>query len=471
MILIICITCGLLYKYLHNTKYNILDKFIDMCSNTNMDLMDIIKTDFPSNLYSKNQYQQILNLGTFTSFDKYESTGFIDKKNLEIDTTKFLYQKLKFLNILASLNDYCRSNNNSNFISNFGIKITFNKEAGSSQSNLFETSFIDFNSQPELTNNKLLYISYYNGWIKIKSQLFNNYEQNIQLKGDLNYININSIVYRKNQKLELKCNIQISHDIDTNICFMLDNINDNSANITSINLFNNYYLSLLKFMLISYVKQYSIQIETKYIPILPSSNTSSFQSNFNSFYDRNFNTIKNNYINLFDNDIFNDKLKSDRLKPLFYDSYQTAKNNYEQNVIKERNANTLNESVNNILSIFNQLNINTKIDSFTDLKKKTTIEQRFVDKINNLKKLKNKVETFDNTSLVSQIYPPTILSTKSDIPGNLFNKIISNNQFNPANKITELKDLESEFGRISNNVYNILTALDRLPDNQQTVIG
>ena len=41
LILIICITCGLFYKYLHNTQYNISDKFIDMCSDTNMDLVDM----------------------------------------------------------------------------------------------------------------------------------------------------------------------------------------------------------------------------------------------------------------------------------------------------------------------------------------------------------------------------------------------------------------------------------------------
>ncbi len=464
LILIICIICGLLYKYGYNTQYNTLDKFIDSCSNTNMDLLEIITPDFSTNSYNINQYIENVNLGTFTSFNKYDYTGFINKTNLEIETTKFLYHKLKFLNILASLNDYCRQNNSSNFIASFGIKININTP---SSTNLFELSFADFSSPSEISNSKLLYISYVDGVVKIKSELFNVYEQNIQMNGVLKHIYINSQVYRKNQTLQLKCNIKISHNTDQYICFSLDNINDDSVAITSINLFRNYYLSLLKFMIAYYTTQYSIEIDTKYIPIIPSSNMATFQSSFNTLYNANFNIIKNNYITLFNNDIFNPNLHSTRLKPLFYNSYQTTKNNYEQNIIKENNATTLNNSINTILSSFNQMNLNTKIDSFSDIKKKSNIEDRFTDNINNLKKFKKTIENFNDVSLVQQMYPPPLLSTKSASQTNLFNKIITNNQFDPSSKIAEIKNLEKEFGRQSNDVYNILTAISRLPTNEQ----
>ena len=482
LILIICIICGILYKYIHYTQYNTnkqykqyntFDKFIDTCYTSGIvDSISTVNNDYPT--YYKNEYTQTVNLGTFNNFSKYDSTGFINNDGSQIDSTKFLAQNLKFLGIITSLNDYCRNINNTNndvnaanFNASFGIKININQP---STTDPFELSFIDFDSPPILLNNKILYIYYVNGAVSIKSDLFNINQQITQISGNLQYIYIQSNIYRKQNILYLKCNIQLVHNRTDNICFQLDNVVD-TGSLTSINLFNNYYLNKLKYMLIYYNKNYNIDVVIKYIPILKNTlNISAFGSTFTGLYNTNFNTIKNNYINLFNKDIFNNNLQTNRLAPMFYTSYQTGKNNFEQNVIKERNANSLNETINNVLTRFSQLNTNTKIDSFTDINKKLSVEERFSNNINNLKNLKNiknTIEKFNDVALVPQMFPSALLSTKSQSNDNLFNKIIINNQYDPTNKIIEINNLEKEFGKQSNDVYNILTAISRLPTNEQ----
>lgn len=479
LILIICIICAILYKYIHYTQYtqykqyNTFDNFGDICyTNGLMDSISSVNNDYPT--YSKNEYTQTVNLGSFNNFSKYDSTGFINNDVSQIDSTKFLAQNLKFLGIITSLNDYCRNINNTNndanaanFNASFGIKININQ---ASTTDPFELSFIDFDSPPILLNNKILYIYYVNGAVTIKSDLFNINQQTTQISGNLQNIHIQSNIYRKQNILSIKCNIQLVHSRTDNICFQLDNIID-TGTPNSINLFNNYYLNKLKYMLIYYNKPYRIDVGIKYMPILKNTlNISTFDTNFTALYNTNFNIIKNNYISLFNKDVFNNNLQTNRLAPLFYTSYQTGKNNYEQNVIKERDANTLNETVNNILSTFNQLNTNTKIDSFTDINKKLSVEERFSNNINNLKKLKNiknSIEQFNDVALVPQLFPPALLSTKSQSNDNLFNKIIINNQYDPTNRIIEINNLQKEFGKQSNDVYNILTAISRLPTNQQ----
>ena len=119
LILIICIICAILYKYIHYTQYtqykqyNTFDNFGDICyTNGLMDSISSVNNDYPT--YSKNEYTQTVNLGSFNNFSKYDSTGFINNDVSQIDSTKFLAQNLKFLGIITSLNDYCRNINNTN---------------------------------------------------------------------------------------------------------------------------------------------------------------------------------------------------------------------------------------------------------------------------------------------------------------------------------------------------------------------
>ena len=232
IILILIIGIYLLYNYQERKK---LEKFFSVtCDNSNSDLVTFYKKNF-----SVNNNQERL---------PYIVSIYPSEIQSNIDIKK---ETLKFLSILGSLNDCCRKDIKDNlyfthFVAEFSIK--FHNLASLSS---FAIALIEFNTPISINNNKMLNISYSNNNLSIVSDNFN-------IRNNLSFsesLKITTRVLRKDNVISFFLIINIGSNVvycnQINPNPLIDTVTTYSTTNPSINIFNNYFLTNLKYILTS----------------------------------------------------------------------------------------------------------------------------------------------------------------------------------------------------------------------------